>query len=87
MLLFCIVNDCQCQDYIAATNDTYTTWGITSFICIILAMIVYQRSPEYNFPLGNFSDSSPNTWRMLVRAVVDNAMDSSLVRRRVTGKL
>jgi hypothetical protein len=59
------------------------TWGITSFMAIVVAMIIDQRKPEYDFPavwtlVNSGSQSSfEATWSQIVHAILAHAINAT----------
>jgi len=59
------------------------TWGLTSFVAIVVAMIILERKPEFNFPsMWTLRDSvsQPSfdaNWSQIAHAILEHAINAT----------
>lgn len=65
-------------------EDMITTWGITSYVLILVACIVYGRLPEFSF---TGDDDAQGRWTDLIKAILANALQPRFARDRTRPRL
>ena len=71
-----------CSDGVKRQPDTAVTFGITSFICVVVAMVVYQRKPPFQFPLTDADDAATDDLSLAQRCVFRARPDRRLAGDR-----